>query len=145
MRTCDDATYERVVTRSPRPSVDRRPELIVVTSTKIVCQIGCSARTPKQANIRLVDSLDEAVAAGFRPCKRCRPDRFGPPPDEAAARDIAAKFAACAADPQLAATGVGGIARRLHISERQLRRIVREHFNATPSQVLRMQGRKDVA
>jgi AraC-like DNA-binding protein len=50
-----------------------------------------------------------------------------------------------AADPLVAATGVGGIARRLHLSERQLRRIVRAHFGVTPSEFLRDQRREQVA
>ena len=141
MKPCDEATYERVAARNPvRPL-----ELIVVTSTRIVCRIGCTARTPLQRNILLVDSLDEAVAAGYRPCKRCRPDRFGPLPDDAASRQLAHEFSVLADDPAVVATGVSGIARRLHISDRQLRRIVRAHYGVTPSQFLRSHSREDVA
>lgn len=141
MKPCDDATYARIVARQP----NRPGELIVVTSTRIACQIGCTARTPLQRNIRLVGSLDEAVAAGFRPCKRCRPDRFGPLPDSLAQQQAATEFATLATDPTVAATGVGGIARRLHLSERQLRRIVRAHYGVTPSEFLREQKRAHVA
>ena len=33
----------------------------------------CPARTPLSKNITFYGSADEALAAGFRPCKRCRP------------------------------------------------------------------------
>ena len=135
MKPCDNATYERICARQPV----RSDELIGVTSTRIVCRIGCTARTPLQRNIVLVETLSEAVAAGFRPCKRCRPDRFGLLPDSQAALDVAAGFATLAADPATASVGVSGIARRLHVSDRQLRRIVRAHFNTTPSEYLRVQ------
>jgi len=141
MKPCDDSTYARVVARQPAMA----GELIVVTSTRIVCRVGCTARTPLQANVRLVSSLDEAVAAGFRPCKRCRPDRFGPMPDAQAQAKLVSDFVKLADDPDVVATGVGGLARRLHISERQLRRIVRDAFGVTPSQFLRNHQQEHVA
>lgn len=44
-----------------------------VTTTGIYCREGCPAK-PKPENVRHFDSVEEARAAGFRPCKRCRPD-----------------------------------------------------------------------
>lgn len=44
-----------------------------VTSTGILCRPGCPARTPKPENLRFFPNVAEALAAGFRPCKRCRP------------------------------------------------------------------------
>src|ERR1700759_3747613 len=45
-----------------------------VTSTGIYCRPSCPAITPKRANMRFYPSAAAAQEAGFRACKRCRPD-----------------------------------------------------------------------
>lgn len=49
------------------------PWFYIVTTTGIVCRAGCPARLALRGNMRAVASVAEAEAAGFRPCKRCRP------------------------------------------------------------------------
>ena len=44
-----------------------------VTTTGVFCRPDCGSRRPLRANVRYFDSAAEAQAAGFRPCKRCRP------------------------------------------------------------------------
>jgi AraC family transcriptional regulator of adaptative response/methylated-DNA-[protein]-cysteine methyltransferase len=44
-----------------------------VKTTGIFCRPGCTARTPRSENVDFFASPDEALAAGFRPCLRCRP------------------------------------------------------------------------
>jgi AraC family transcriptional regulator of adaptative response/methylated-DNA-[protein]-cysteine methyltransferase len=58
-------------------SVGALPEgwLYGVRSTGIVCRPGCPSRRPRAANVVLPLTLAEARARGFRPCRRCRPDR----------------------------------------------------------------------
>ena len=46
-----------------------------VRTTGIFCRPSCAARTPRRENVALFPDADAARAAGFRPCKRCRPDR----------------------------------------------------------------------
>lgn len=48
-----------------------------VTSTRIVCRPSCRAKTPLARNVRFFPSLEEACDAGFRPCKRCKPEANG--------------------------------------------------------------------
>jgi len=48
---------------------------IAVKTTGIYCRPGCPARLPKRANVRFFDTREEAERAGFRPCKRCKPDQ----------------------------------------------------------------------
>ncbi|MFZ2052484.1 MAG: Ada metal-binding domain-containing protein, partial [Solirubrobacteraceae bacterium] len=45
-----------------------------VTSTGIYCRPSCPARTPKRENVRFFPTAAAAQDAGFRACKRCRPD-----------------------------------------------------------------------
>lgn len=44
-----------------------------VRTTGVYCRPSCGARTPRRENVRFFATADEAEAAGFRPCKRCRP------------------------------------------------------------------------
>ncbi|WP_274433641.1 bifunctional transcriptional activator/DNA repair enzyme AdaA [Alicyclobacillus sp. ALC3] len=44
-----------------------------VITTGIFCRPSCHSRTPIPENVRIFSSVDEALTAGFRPCKRCRP------------------------------------------------------------------------
>lgn len=55
---------------------------IAVKSTGIFCRPSCPARTPLAKNIEYYASAREALFAGFRPCKRCRPlETNGEPPE----------------------------------------------------------------
>ena len=47
---------------------------VAVKSTKIVCCPSCPSRIPLDKNIVCVDTLEEALENGYRPCKRCKPD-----------------------------------------------------------------------
>ena len=47
---------------------------MAVKTTGIYCRPGCPARLPKPSNVTFYDTREEAEAAGFRPCKRCKPD-----------------------------------------------------------------------
>lgn len=48
--------------------------VIAVKTTKIYCRPGCPARGALRKNIAFYDAVAPARAAGFRACKRCRPD-----------------------------------------------------------------------
>lgn len=67
-----EATMYVGITRRDR-SLDGQFVYAVLT-TGVYCRPSCSARTPLQKNIRFFTSPDEAVHAGFRACKRCKPD-----------------------------------------------------------------------
>jgi AraC family transcriptional regulator, regulatory protein of adaptative response / methylated-DNA-[protein]-cysteine methyltransferase len=58
-----------------------------VASTGVYCRPSCAARRPKRENVRFHATCADAEAAGFRPCKRCRPDR--PPLHERYAAKVA--------------------------------------------------------
>ncbi len=53
-----------------------------VRTTGIFCRPSCPARTPLAQNVNYFPTVREAVFAGYRPCKRCRPlDTDGRPPE----------------------------------------------------------------
>lgn len=63
-----------------------------VRTTGVYCRPSCAARLPRRENVAFHESGAAAEAAGFRPCKRCRPDE--PPRSE---RDAAVIAEACRA------------------------------------------------
>jgi AraC family transcriptional regulator, regulatory protein of adaptative response / methylated-DNA-[protein]-cysteine methyltransferase len=44
-----------------------------VTTTGVFCRPDCKSRRPLRENVRFFASIEAAGAAGFRPCKRCKP------------------------------------------------------------------------
>jgi AraC family transcriptional regulator of adaptative response/methylated-DNA-[protein]-cysteine methyltransferase len=51
--------------------------LTAVTTTGVFCRPGCRARKPKPDNVEFYGSARDALAAGFRPCKKCKPLQTG--------------------------------------------------------------------
>jgi AraC family transcriptional regulator of adaptative response/methylated-DNA-[protein]-cysteine methyltransferase len=52
-----------------------------VRSTGIFCRVGCPARMPREQQLEFFPTTRDALFAGFRPCKRCRPmERVGAVP-----------------------------------------------------------------
>ncbi|MDM0110620.1 bifunctional DNA-binding transcriptional regulator/O6-methylguanine-DNA methyltransferase Ada [Variovorax sp. J22R133] len=49
-----------------------------VRTTGVFCRPSCGARSAKPENIRFHATAEEAQRAGFRPCKRCKPDQISP-------------------------------------------------------------------
>ena len=48
-----------------------------VHTTGIYCKPSCPARRPKRENVTFYATAEEARAAGYRPCLRCKPDEVG--------------------------------------------------------------------
>ncbi len=79
--------YISVMTLPPRETLlqamrDSDPEFdgiffTAVTTTGVFCRPSCTARTPNAANVQFFALAREALAAGFRPCKRCKPLHAG--------------------------------------------------------------------
>jgi len=53
-----------------------------VRTTRIFCRPSCRSRVPNKENVRIFKNAYAALAQGFRPCKRCRPDGLNLPADE---------------------------------------------------------------
>jgi methylphosphotriester-DNA--protein-cysteine methyltransferase len=73
MLTDADMLYDSLAAR------DRRFDglaFICVKTTGIYCRFGCPARTPLRRNVEFRATVNDCVAAGFRACKRCRPDQI---------------------------------------------------------------------
>ena len=110
-----------------------------VTTTGIYCRPSCPARTPKRENVRLFATAAAAQAAGFRACKRCRPDAAPGSPDWDSRADLIGRAMRLIADGVVDREGVSGLARRLGYSERHLARCLSEAVGAGPLALARAQ------
>jgi AraC family transcriptional regulator of adaptative response / DNA-3-methyladenine glycosylase II len=95
-----------------------------VTSTGIYCRPSCPARTPKPENVRFFAVPAAAVAAGFRACRRCRPDRVATRPHIADDTGLVDRALTLIAQGTVDDVGVAGLAERLAVSERHLHRLL---------------------
>jgi AraC family transcriptional regulator of adaptative response / DNA-3-methyladenine glycosylase II len=108
-------------------SRDRRFDgrfVLGVTSTGIYCRPSCPARTPKPENVRYFALPAAAVAAGFRACRRCRPDRVVARPHIADESGLVDRALILIGQGVVDDVGVAGLASRLNVSERHLHRLL---------------------
>lgn len=103
-----------------------------VRTTGIYCRPICPARTPRADNVVFYPSAAAAQEAGYRPCLRCRPECS---PQGGAWRGSEATVARALALIEAGALDEGsveGLAERLGLGDRQLRRLFHQHLGATP-------------
>lgn len=105
---------------------------IAVTSTGIYCRPICPAQTPKRDNVRFYRFAAAAEAAGFRACRRCRPDASPGSADWNARADLAAQALRLIGEGVVDTEGVEGLARKLAVSERHLHRQLVAEVGAGP-------------
>ncbi|MDA2814853.1 helix-turn-helix domain-containing protein [Nocardiopsis sp. RSe5-2] len=105
---------------------------VAVTSTGIYCRPSCPATVPKRANVRFHRSAAAAQAAGFRACKRCRPDASPGSPEWNARADAVGRAMRLIADGEVDRGGVPALASAVGYSERQLNRLLTDELGAGP-------------
>ena len=132
----DEGRYQAAVSKDPRFD---GVFFIGVTSTGIYCRPSCPAITPKRANMRFYRSAAAAQEAGFRACKRCRPDASPGSPEWNIRADMVGRAMRLIADGVVDRDGVEGLARRLGYEQRQVRRLVTAELGAGPLAIARAQ------
>ncbi len=87
-----------------------------VLTTKIYCRPSCPVRPPFARNVRFYPTAAAAQRAGFRACKRCRPDASPGSPEWNMRGDVVARAMRLIADGTVDREGVTGLAaqRGLH-------------------------------
>lgn len=99
-----------------------------VRSTGVFCRPSCASRTARRENVRFHDSILDAQRAGFRPCKRCRPDE--PALSDRRAALIAA--ACCLIETASSPPTLIALARSLGVSPHHLHRTFKCVTGLTP-------------
>lgn len=122
----DDADRWEAVQRRDR-SADGKFFYSVLT-TGVYCRPSCPARLPRWENVRFHATRTDAERAGFRPCKRCRPDAEGLAEQHAAAVAKACRLIETAEDmPSL-----GDLAHEAGMSRFHFHRIFKAATGVTP-------------
>jgi AraC family transcriptional regulator of adaptative response / DNA-3-methyladenine glycosylase II len=126
--------YRALRTRDPR--FDGR-FFTAVRTTRVYCRPICPARTPRRENCWFVPCAAAAEEAGYRPCRRCRPESAPGTPAWLGTSATVSRGLRLIADGALDAYGVGVLAARLGLGERQLRRLFTRHLGAAPLAIAR--------
>lgn len=108
-----------------------------VTSTGIYCRPICPARIPARGNMRFFAHAAAAEAAGFRACRRCRPEASPGSPEWNVRADLAARAVRLIADGYVDSHGIGGLAARLAVTQRHLHRLLVAELGAGPQALAR--------
>ncbi len=108
---------------------------IGVLGSRVYCRSICPAPTAKEKNVRYFATAAAAAEAGFRPCLRCRPECSPGTPAWLGTPNTVSRALRLIAESGLDDDGVEGLAERLGVGSRHLRRLFVQHLGATPSAV----------
>ena len=129
METDDDIRYRAVQSRDPR--FDGR-FFTAVRTTGIYCRPVCPAVTPRRKNVTFYACAAAAEQAGYRPCKRCRPEASPGTPAWLGTSATVSRAVRCIAEGALDDGSVEDLAARLGLGPRQLTRLCERHLGTTP-------------
>jgi AraC family transcriptional regulator of adaptative response / DNA-3-methyladenine glycosylase II len=110
-----------------------------VLTTGIYCRPSCPVRPPFARNVRFYPTAAAAQGAGFRACKRCRPDASPGSPEWNVRGDVVARAMRLIADGTVDRDGVTGLAARIGYTTRQLERLLQAEVGANPLALARAQ------
>lgn len=122
--TDDHRRWQAVLDRDP--GADGQFVFAVIT-TGIFCRPSCRARHALRQNVRFYADAKSALAAGFRPCKRCQPAGVAP---QTRQMDIVAR--ACRLLEQDAPVTLATLAETLAVSPFHLHRRFKAATGLTP-------------
>lgn len=99
-----------------------------VASTGVYCRPSCASRGANPRNVAFHDSIASAEAAGFRPCKRCRPDQAPHEAQNAAKVARACRIIEAAEEPP----ALADLARAVGLSPHHFHRTFKAVTGVTP-------------
>ena len=108
---------------------------IGVMGSRVYCRSICPAPTAQEKNCRYFPTAAAAAEAGFRPCLRCRPESSPGTPAWLGTSNTVSRALRLIAESGLEDGGVEGLAERLGVGSRHLRRLFLRHLGATPMAV----------
>lgn len=124
-----DQCYEAVRTRDTR--FDGR-FFVAVKTTRIYCRPICRVKTPMRKNCQFYSHAAAAEVAGFRPCKRCRPE-LAP---GSSLMEVSSQLARNAAyqinQDFLSEHSLEELAAKLGVTDRHMRQVFRDEFGVSP-------------
>jgi AraC family transcriptional regulator of adaptative response / DNA-3-methyladenine glycosylase II len=134
--TAEDGRYEAVRSRDARFD---GMFFFAVATTGIYCRPSCPAVTPKRRNVSFYPTAAAAQGAGYRACRRCRPDAVPGSAAWNARADVVGRAVRLIGDGVVDREGVAGLAARLGYSARQVQRQLTAELGAGPIALARAQ------
>lgn len=131
-----ESCYRAVQSRDPRFD---GWFFVAVTTTGIYCRPSCPAVSPKRNHVVFYPSAAACQQAGFRACRRCRPDATPGSPEWNTRADVVGRAMRLIADGVVDREGVAGLARNLGYSARHLHRQLVGEVGAGPIALARSQ------
>lgn len=110
-----------------------------ITSTGIYCRPSCPARPALREHVRFYGTAAAAQSAGYRACKRCRPDAAPGSPEWDARSDVVGRGMRAIRDGAVDRSGIESLAGSLGVSARQLHRLFVAEIGTGPLAVARAQ------
>ncbi len=129
MNLSQDQFYQAVVTRDQR--FDGR-FFVAVKSTHIYCRPICRVKTPMRKNCQFFGNAAAAEAAGFRPCKRCRPELAPGNSSMEVSSQLARNTAYQIGQDFLAERSLEELAETLGVTDRHMRQVFQDEFGVSP-------------
>jgi AraC family transcriptional regulator, regulatory protein of adaptative response / DNA-3-methyladenine glycosylase II len=108
---------------------------IGVVGSGVYCRSICPAPTAKEKNVRYFPTAAAAVEAGYRPCLRCRPECSPGTPAWLGTSNTVSRALRLIGEDSLENGGIEGLAARLGVGSRHLRRLFLKHLGASPAAV----------
>src|SRR5262249_51810424 len=105
--------------------------------TRIVCKPSCPSRRPTRKQVRFFPTLAAAQAAGYRPCKRCEPERTTPKADPHA--EIVAKVAKYLEEHADERVRLTDVAKTTGVGRLTILRAFKRVFGVSPGQYAKAQ------
>ncbi|KAL7941414.1 metal binding domain of Ada domain-containing protein [Trichoderma barbatum] len=135
----DDSRWQAVQDR------DIRADGMFVTavrSTKVYCRPVCKSRHPRRCNVSFFATGQQAQSAGFRACKRCKPELDGCMPEDPAVQKIRELLQewerAAVTNAGTCPLSLSQMARQANVSKWYFHRVFKKYVGLTPVQYLRM-------
>jgi AraC family transcriptional regulator of adaptative response / DNA-3-methyladenine glycosylase II len=129
-----DRCYRALASRDSR--FDGR-FFVGVRTTGVYCRPVCPAPRPKARNVDFYPCAAAAEEAGFRPCRRCRPETAPGTPAWCGTSATVTRALRLIGDGAMESGGVEDLATRLGVGARHLRRLFTDHLGASPLAVAR--------
>jgi AraC family transcriptional regulator of adaptative response / DNA-3-methyladenine glycosylase II len=108
---------------------------IAIRSTGIYCRPICPSPHARRENVLYFQTAAEAAAAGFRACRRCRPEALPGTPRWNGTASTVSRALRLIQEGALQEGGLARLSRRLGVSPRQLDRLFGIHLGASPTAV----------
>src|SRR6266849_7204543 len=121
----NDPRWASVVARDPQPPLKF---YYSVKTTGVYCRPSCAARLPKPENVQFHATCQDAEKAGFRPCKRCKPNQASPAEQHAGKIASACRLIESSETPP----GLDELARHVGLSTYYFHRVFKAATGLTP-------------